>query len=102
VIGALIGVIAGMAIASRTAFAVDPVQRSVTLPGSIVPLALIVVTFAMKFWIGFEVATSAGLARDSGYVVLDGLVSGIVAGVFAGRFLTYFRRIRSEAVVSRD
>jgi predicted anti-sigma-YlaC factor YlaD len=102
VIGALIGVLAGVAIASRTAFTVDPVQRSVTLPGSVVPLALIVITFAMKFWIGFELATSAGLGRDSGYVVLDGLVSGVVAGIFAGRFLTYFKRFQSEGVVSRD
>jgi hypothetical protein len=87
--GALIGIAAGAGIAQASGMSVDRVHRTVTLPGSIVPLVLMIVTFASKFWLGLELATThAGV--DSMYVVLDGLVSGVVAGIFAGRFLIYW------------
>lgn len=96
-IGAAFGILAGIAIAARTRFTVDPAQKTVTLPGSIVPMILIVVTFASKFYVGFKLATSSGLGIDSPIVVFDGLISGAVAGIFAGRFLIYVKRFRSAS-----
>jgi len=88
IVGAVAGIGIGVLLARRSGLTVDRVKKAVTLPGSIVPLALMLLTFASKFWLGVELAmTHAG--TDSLYVVLDGLVSGLVAGIFAGRFLVY-------------
>jgi hypothetical protein len=103
VLGAVAGLLAGAFIARKTSFTVDRMQKTVTVPGSAVPLILILVTFASKFWLGVELAISAPVPVDSGYVVLDGLISGIVAGIFAGRFLVYCMRFRArEAVPVND
>jgi hypothetical protein len=96
VVGALIGIAGGVFIASRTRFIVDPQANTVMLPGSMVPLALIVITFAAKFWLGVEVATATSLASLGVYMLLGAAVSGVVAGVFAGRFLTYWRAMSAR------
>ena len=97
VAGGAAGVGVGAAIAQRSGMTVDRVRRTVTLPGSAVPLVLILLTFAMKFWIGFELATTAQIGVDSIFVELSGLVSGMVAGIFAGRFLIYWLALRPSA-----
>ncbi|BAN27477.1 DUF6622 family protein [Caballeronia insecticola] len=91
IIGIGAGIAAGLFTASRTRFIVDPVARSVMLPGSFVPLLLIAVTFIAKFWLGFEMATVTNVAALMNYVLIDAAVSGVVAGMFAGRFITYWR-----------
>jgi hypothetical protein len=96
-IAAAVGTGIGMLIASRTRFTVDPIEKSVTLPGSIVPLVLILATFAAKFWIGFEMATLAHPASLALYVLIDASVSGMVAGIFGGRFLTYLRTMKNAS-----
>lgn len=96
--GGALGVGVGVALAKRSGMTVDRVRRTVTLPGSAVPLVLILVTFAMKFWIGFELATATHAGVDSPFVVLSGLVSGVVAGIFAGRFLIYWLALRPTAL----
>ncbi|CAD6528513.1 DUF6622 family protein [Paraburkholderia sabiae] len=99
VVGALIGIAGGVFIASRTRFIVDPAANTVMLPGSMVPLVLIVITFAAKFWLGVELATATSLAALGGYVLLSAAVSGVVAGVFGGRFLTYWRAMSARRVL---
>jgi hypothetical protein len=94
--GGALGLGLGAAIAKRSGLTVDRIRRTVTLPGSMVPLVLILLTFAMKFWIGFELATATHIGVDSTFVVLNGLVSGVVAGIFAGRFLIYWLALRTE------
>jgi hypothetical protein len=95
--GGALGVGVGAVLARRSGMSVDRVHRTITLPGSAVPLALILLTFATKFWIGFELATAAHVGVDSLFVVLGGLVSGVVAGIFAGRFLIYWLALRPAA-----
>ncbi|SAL41829.1 hypothetical protein AWB64_04458 [Caballeronia sordidicola] len=97
--GAVLGIAIGVLLARRSRLTVDRAQKTVTLPGSIVPLVLILLTFASKFWLGVELAiTHAGV--DSLYPVLDGLVSGLVAGIFAGRFLVYCLAFRPGSPAS--
>jgi hypothetical protein len=96
--GALVGVMGGVFIASRSRFIVDPVANTVMLPGSVVPLLLIIVTFAVKFWLGVELATVTDVASLGMVVLIDAVVSGAVAGVFAGRFFTYWRALRTRRV----
>jgi hypothetical protein len=94
--GALVGVTVGVFIASRSRFIVDPVSNTVMLPGSVVPLLLIIVTFAVKFWLGVELATVTDIASLGMFVLIDAVVSGAVAGVFAGRFFTYWLALRTR------
>lgn len=88
---ALGGVLGGVYLASRTRFIVDPFANTVMLPGSIVPLVLIIAAFATKFWLGVEVATVTDVSALTTYTVIDAAVSGVIAGLFAGRFLCYWR-----------
>ncbi|SAK56082.1 hypothetical protein AWB77_01683 [Caballeronia fortuita] len=89
------GIVGGVFIASRSRFIVDPVARTVMLPGSLLPMALIAATFIAKFWLGFELATATNLAALSTYTMIDAAVSGIVAGIFAGRFFTYWKTMHA-------
>jgi hypothetical protein len=94
VVGLLAGIVGGVWLASRGRFTVDPVARTVTSPGSVLPLVLILTIFAAKFWIGFETATAVGLASTAMYTVIGALISGVVAGMFAGRFITYWKAMQ--------
>jgi hypothetical protein len=96
--GSLVGILGGIFIASRTRFIVDPIANTVMLPGSPVPLLLMLAIFATKFWLGFEMATLSD-ASSLGMVALIGAaVSGAVAGMFGGRFITYWRAMNARRV----
>jgi len=97
--GALAGIVVGVFLASRSRFIVDPAANTVMLPGSVVPLVLIVLIFATKFWLGVELATVTNLSMLGWYAMIDASVSGIVAGVFGGRFLTYWRAMSARRIV---
>lgn len=89
------GMACGLQLARRSGFSVDAVARTVTLPGSAVPLVLIIVTFAAKFWLGVEHATVTDAVALAHYATLGAAVSGAVAGIFAGRFLSYVQAMRN-------
>jgi hypothetical protein len=91
----LVGTAGGVFIASRTRFIVDPIAKTVMLPGSPLPLLLMIVIFATKFWLGFEMATVTDESSLGIYVLIGAAVSGAVAGVFTGRFITYWRATRT-------
>ena len=57
----------------------------VILPGSWVPLMLIVALFSIKFGVGASLAMSPALARDAGFAAAVGLLYGLFSGVFLGR-----------------
>jgi hypothetical protein len=99
IFGSLAGVAGGVLIASRSRFIVDPMASTVMLPGSAVPLVLIIAIFATKFWLGFEMATVTDASSLGIYVLIDAAASGIVAGVFGGRFITYWRAISARRLM---
>ncbi|SAK45566.1 hypothetical protein AWB75_00801 [Caballeronia catudaia] len=90
-----VGFVGGVFNASRTRYIVDPIALTVMSPGSVVPLLLILATFATKFWLGIELATATNVAALATYVVIDAAVSGVVAGMFAGRFYTYWKAVHA-------
>lgn len=95
VVSAVVGIAAGIQIARRTRFLVDANTNTVMVPGSIVPLLLILATFVTKFWLGFELAT-AGASSVGAYLLIDAAVSGLVAGIFGGRFFTYWNTLNKQ------
>ncbi|MGF6725309.1 hypothetical protein P3T43_004686 [Paraburkholderia sp. GAS41] len=97
--GAVVGIGAGVFMASRTRFIVNPIANTVMVPGSVVPLLLIVAIFVSKFWLGFQMATATDVSSLGMYMLIGAAVSGLIAGVFGGRFITYWRAMSVRRVV---
>lgn len=77
---------AGLLVARGPAAAqFDPVQRSYRLPGSFVPLLLIVGVFLVKYVVGADLAMAPRLVEDTRYVLSVAALYGAFTGVFVGR-----------------
>ena len=63
----------------------DPAQRVFHLPGSAVPLLLIVGIFLVKYVVGVDLAMAPQLVRDPQYVLSVAALYGAFTGVFVGR-----------------
>jgi uncharacterized protein DUF6622 len=55
------------------------------LPGSWVPLLLILGIFLTRYVVGVELAMRPGLAHDANYVLVTGVLYGLFSGIFVGR-----------------
>ena len=87
---ALLAVAVGMSQAPRgTAY--DAWQRRFHVPGSWVPLALIMGIFLVKYMVGIEVAMNPSLSHDPGYSLTCGAIYGVFSGIFAGRSIRLAR-----------
>lgn len=79
-VGALVGMGAA---ANGTRY--DAATRIYELPGSAMPLLLIVGIFLTKYAVGVELAMQPRLAADPGFAVSIAALYGVFTGVFAGR-----------------
>lgn len=66
-------------------------SRSFHLPGSAMPLALIVGIFLTKYGVGIELAMQPALARDSDFSLQIAVLYGVFNGLFAARSLRLWR-----------
>lgn len=73
--------------------------RSVHLPGSWVPMALILAVFLMKYGIGVQLAMQPPLAHDTGFAFAVTALYGLLSGFFAARLLSVLRLARGAAPV---
>ena len=86
---------------SRAAGSYDPVRREYRLPGSVVPLLLILGIFLVKWTVGVEMAMQPRLATDATFALSIAAVYGVFSGVFAGRAARLWRlALRSSPVLS--
>lgn len=69
----------------RNAAHFDPARRLYRLPGSTVPLWLIVGIFLVKYVVGVDLAMAPQLVRDAPYVLTIAALYGAFTGVFVGR-----------------
>ncbi|MGF6760669.1 hypothetical protein P3T24_000981 [Paraburkholderia sp. GAS33] len=69
-------------------------ERSVLMPGSWLPLGLLLGLFLFKYSVGFTLATDHALAADAGVAGFVGLVYGAFSGVFLARALEVWRAVR--------
>lgn len=69
----------------------DPVQRTYALPGSVVPLLLIVGIFLVKYVVGVELAMAPNLVRDTQYALTVAALYGAFTGIFVGRAARLWR-----------
>ena len=71
-----------------------PRLRSFCVPGSAMPLALILGIFLTKYFVGVELAMQPGLARDGTFALQIAALYGMFNGVFAARALRLWRLAR--------
>lgn len=83
----LVAAVLGFALLARgrSAAQFDPVRRVVRVPGSVVPLLLIVGIFLVKYVVGVDLAMEPGLVRQAPYVLSVAALYGALTGVFIGR-----------------
>lgn len=94
-------VVPAWAIAAALAFALfsrgraeaqyDAAKRLYRLPGSAVPLLLIVGIFLVKYVVGVDLAMAPQLVRDTAYVLCVAAAYGALTGVFLGRAARLWR-----------
>lgn len=72
----------------------DAASRSFHLPGSWVPLVLILGIFLTKYTVGVELSMQPALALDGEYALIVSSLYGLFSGIFAGRTLRLWRLLR--------
>ncbi|TWO69520.1 hypothetical protein FN976_19745 [Caenimonas sedimenti] len=85
-VSALIGVAAP---AAGTRY--DAASRTFALPGSAVPLLLILGIFLTKYVVGIELAMQPALKTDFGFAVSISALYGVFNGLFTGRAVRLLR-----------
>jgi hypothetical protein len=69
----------------RAAGSYDAQTRMFSLPGTLVPLALILAIFLTKYGVGVELAMQPHLVRDGTFTLTVAAIYGAFSGIFAGR-----------------
>jgi uncharacterized membrane protein len=69
----------------------DAARREFALPGSWVPLVLIVGIFSIKYATGVTLAMHPALRADPSFALAIATMSGLFSGIFAGRTLRLLR-----------
>lgn len=72
----------------------DAALHRFQLPGSAMPLALIVGIFLTKYGVGIELAMQPALARDSVFSLQIAVLYGVFSGLFVARSLRLWRLSR--------
>lgn len=90
--GAVTGIVLLRPLAAQTRY--DPATRSFSLPGSWVPLALMMGIFCTKYVVGVMLALQPALAHEAG----PGIAVGALYGAFSGAFIARAARLLRLAV----
>lgn len=69
----------------------DAQRRIFSIPGSWLPLSLILGIFLTKYTVGVDLTMQPGLARDGSYTLAVGALYGLFSGIFAGRTIRLWR-----------
>ncbi len=75
----------------------DPARRQFQLPGSWVPMALIMGIFLTKYMVGVGLAINPALTANTGLTLTIATLYGVFSGIFAGRTVRLLRLARQPA-----
>ena len=73
-------------------------EQRLHVPGSWLPMALMLGIFCTKFAVGVSLAQQPGLKGTLGFAVAASLAYGLFSGVFLGRALVLWRKTQGRAV----
>ena len=88
---AIVLAVAVGAIAAPAGARYDAAERTFLVPGSWVPMVLILGIFMVKYMVGVEVAMNPSLPHDGNYSLTYGTLYGVFSGIFAGRSIRLAR-----------
>lgn len=74
--------------------------RSFHLPGSWLPMGLILAVFLLKYAIGVQLAMEPTIATHPGFAYPVAAVYGLLSGIFAARTLRVLRLLRGPATAA--
>ena len=98
----MVGVVAALTVAGRLVAPRGARWLAMTdrlhVPGSWLPMALIVLIFLVKYAVGVSVALHPELAVAEGFSGLASLTYGVFSGLFLARGLALWRVSRADAV----
>lgn len=77
----------------------DAASRSLHLPGSPVPLMLILGIFLTKYLVGVELALQPALARDAAFALEIAALYGLFNGLFVARAVRLWRLARGAGLL---
>jgi hypothetical protein len=78
----------------------DAASRSFQIPGSWLPMALILGIFLTKYIVGVDLTMQPGLAQNAQYGLVVGSLYGVFSGAFAGRAIRLWRVALRPAATS--
>lgn len=96
---AVFGVGAGIWLVSQLELAFDKKQYLVRIPGTWSTLAVILLIFSSKFYLGYAAATDAAQTGQQGLKLVALAGSGLGSGIITGRVIGYFHRFLSSKSV---
>lgn len=88
----LVGSIVGWLIGRKAKISIDHTEKKIRLPGSILPLILILLMFGLKYFFAYTYATDPAAKESALVTAFDILSTTLIAGIFFGRFLSLFTR----------
>jgi hypothetical protein len=87
------GVVTAAMARGRSPAVYDRATRSFALPGSWMPLLLILGIFLTKYVVGVELAMQPALAREAPFALTVGTLYGVFSGLFAARTWRLWRLV---------
>jgi hypothetical protein len=97
--GLAIGAIFALATRLWAGIGWQPAERRLTVPGSWLPLALILAIFATRFVVGAALAMQPAYRVDPLFGTLVGLACGSLSGIFLGRGLAMWNAARGAPML---
>ena len=80
----------------------EAASQTFVVPGSVVPLLLILGIFMTKYVVGIELAMNAALARDASFALPIALLYGAFNGIFTAQALRLLRMVGTHTPVTAD
>jgi hypothetical protein len=96
----LVGIIPGWFLVRENRISVDRAHRRITVPGSVVPLVLMMAAFVGGFYFGYLFARYPELKSDVTTLALAAIYRGLMSGYFLGQTLRLFKLYSSQPTVS--
>ena len=98
--GVALAVAVGRSLVNSRGARWDPANERFHVPGSWLPLVLIMGLFLTKYGVGVALAMHPALAGDLGFDVMVGLAYGVFSGLFLARALTLWQLARRASTAA--
>jgi len=93
----VLGCIIGWLVYKKVKIRADKEKKVLFVPGSIMPLILIIVAFVKGYYIGYETAVHPELVKTFWFAFYSATISGIFSGLIIGRTAIYlYKYYKSE------